>query len=191
MNPVIHIIHLPNDSKYPHREEREKSVIYQMEIEKCQYKFWPGIVEKPRKVGINKAHRQVVQWAKDNNQESITIAEDDLLWYGSGAWKYYLDNMPKEYDLYLSSYYNSVKADENNIIKAFSGLTLYTVSSRYFDKFLSIPGKNHIDTELSIMGGKFVVSPLFVTKQMVSYSEQRQRIADDSKRHIGKPIYTS
>ncbi len=184
----INIIHLKNDPKYPHREEREKSVIHQMEMEGCEYKFWDGILEKSRKVGINKAHKQIVQWAKETNQLYVTIAEDDLLWYGSGAWKYYLDNMPEDFDLYLSSYYSG-KADQYNIIKFFSGLTMYTVSNKYFDTFLSIPGKGHIDTELSIIGGKFVVCDKFVTKQMIGYSEQRRRVADDSRKHIGKPIY--
>jgi hypothetical protein len=185
---VVNIIHLPNDPKYPHREEREKSVIGQMEMEGCKYRFWPGIVEKERRFGINKAHRQIVQWAKDTNQKSVVIAEDDLLWYGKGAWKYYLDQMPEDYDIYLSSYYSG-KANENNIIQSFSGLTLYSVHSRYFDKYLSIPEHMHIDTGISLIGGKIVVCDRFVTHQMKSFSEQRGRIADDSRRHVGKPIF--
>jgi hypothetical protein len=185
---IINIIHLENNPHYPHREEREKSVIEQMNMEGCQYKFWPGIVANPRKTGINRAHRQIVQWAKDTNQQSVIIAEDDLLWYDKGAWKYYLDKMPEDYDIYLSSYYSG-KANENNIIQSFSGLTLYSVHSRYFDKYLAIPEHMHIDTGISLIGGKFVVCDKFVTKQMKSFSEQRGRIADDSGRHKGKPIY--
>lgn len=185
---IINIIHLPNDPKYPHREEREKSVIEQMEMEGCEYKFWPGIVCDPRKQGINKAHRQIVQWAKDTNQKSVTIAEDDLLFYASGAWQYYVDNMPEDFDIYLSSYYFG-KAKEDNTVDSFSGLTLYTIHGRYFDKYLTIPEHIHIDTGVSLIGGKFVVCPKFVTKQMNGYSEQRGRFVDDSNRHIGKPIY--
>lgn len=185
---IINIIHLENDPKYPHREEREKSVIAEMEKENCAYKFWPGYLEKERKVGINKAHRQIVQWAKDTNQEMVVIAEDDLLWYAPGSWKYYLDQMPDDFDIYLSSYYSG-KADENNLITSFSGLTLYTVKSCYFDKYLSIPEHIHIDTGISLIGGKFVVCPEFVTFQMVGYSEQRRRVVDDSNRHKGKPIF--
>lgn len=185
---TINIIHLANDPKYPHREEREKSVIAEMEKEGASYRFWPGIIEKERKVGINKAHRQIVQWAKDNNLPRVTIAEDDLIWYGSGAWKYYLDHMPEDFDIYLSSYYHG-KADENNIINSFSGMTLYTVSARYYDKYLSIPETMHIDTGISLIGGKFVCCPKFVSRQMPGYSEQRMRMVDDSNRHIGKPIF--
>jgi len=185
---IIHIIHLVNDPKYPHREEREKSVIEQMEMEGCRYRFWPGIIEKPKKAGINKAHRQIVQWTKDNNLPNVFIAEDDLKWYGKGAWKYFLDNMPDDYDLYLSSYYSG-RADENNIIQSFSGLTLYSVKNSYYDTYLSTPDNGHIDTALSMAGGKFVVSPKFVTYQMPSFSEQRGRFADDSNRHKGKLIF--
>lgn len=185
---VINIIHLANDQRYPHREEREKSIIRQMQMEKCEYKFWPGVIENPRKSGINKAHKQIIQWAKQTDQPSVTIAEDDLLWYGSGAWKYYLDNVPKEYDIYLGSYYSG-SAGVDNIIKSFSGLTLYTVNSVYFDKYLSIPDNIHIDKGISLMGGRFVVCPKFVCKQMVGYSEQRGRKVDDSARHKNKLIF--
>lgn len=185
---TINIIHLANDPKYPHREERERSVIAEMEKEGCQYRFWPGIIENERKVGINKAHRQIVQWAKDNNKDRVTIAEDDLIWYAPGAWKYYLDHMPEDFDIYLSSYYHG-KADENNIINSFSGLTLYTVHYSFFDKYLAIPEVMHIDTGISLIGGKFVVCPKFVSRQMAGYSEQRRRMVDDSSRHIGKPIF--
>lgn len=179
---------MENDPKYPHREEREKSVIAEMKKEGCVYKFWPGIIENERKAGINKAHRQIVQWAKNNNQDRVTIAEDDLIWYGPGAWKYYLDKMPESFDIYLSSYYHG-KADENNIINSFSGLTLYTVHSRYFDKYLSIPEVMHIDTGISLIGGKFVCCDRFVAYQRPGYSEQRRRNVDDSSRHTGKPIF--
>lgn len=185
---IINIIHLQNDPKYPHREERENSVISEMEKEGCEYRFWPGFLEKQRKVGINKAHRQIVQWAKDTGQKFVCIAEDDLLWYAPGSWKYYLDHMPEDYDIYLSSYYSG-KADENNIIKTFSGLTLYCVHSRYFDKYLSIPEHFHIDAGISLIGGKFVVCPKFIAYQSSGYSEQRRRFVNDNHRHAGKPIF--
>lgn len=185
---VIHIIHLPNDPKYPHREERERSVIEQMEMESCSYRFWPGIVEKQRKVGINKAHKQIVRYAKDKNLPFVIIAEDDLVWYSQGSWKYFLNNMPYDFDIFLSSYYHGI-VDANNEISSFSGLTLYAVAKRFYDKYLSIPEHMHIDTGISLIGGKFIVCPKFVTFQRKGYSEQRGRIVDDSKRHIGKPIY--
>jgi hypothetical protein len=185
---TIHIIHLPNDPRYPHREEREKSVIHQMEMEGCEYKFWDGILEKSRKVGINKAHKQIVQWAKDNNLESVCIAEDDLRWTGTGGWKYFIENTPSDYDIYTASYYSG-SHDDNFVVTGFRGCTLYIVHSRYFNTFLSLPGVSHIDGEIDRSGAKIVVSPLFVAIQASGYSEQRRRFADDSHRIKKKELF--
>ena len=36
----------------------------------------------------------IVQWAKDNNMESVTIGEQDLMFTAPDAWDYYLKQMP-------------------------------------------------------------------------------------------------
>ena len=189
MSNVINIIHLPNDPKYPHREEREKSVIHQMNMEGCKYKFWDGILDNNRKVGIGKAHKQIVQWAKDNDLESVCIAEDDLRWTGTGAWKYFMENIPSEFDIYVGSYYHG-SHDANFIVTGgFSGLTLYVVKNSYFDRFLSLPGINHIDKEIDMSGAKIVVSPKFVCTQAPGYSDQRRKFVDDSHRIKTKQLF--
>lgn len=187
-NTTINIIHLPNDPKYPHREKREKSVIYQMGLEGCQFKFWDGITGNTPKVNISRAHKQIVQWAKENNLESVCIGEDDLKWTGTNAWKYFIDNKPNDYDLYLSGYYGG-RPDKNNIIKNFSGLTLYFIHSRFYDKFLSADEKYHIDSAMGFLGGKYVVCDKFVAIQSPGHSDNVKKYVDYKKRLEGKPMY--
>ncbi len=180
---VIQIINLP------HRKERKEAVLKEMALENAPYMFWDGIMMPMPKQGVSKAHKQIVRHAKEKNLPYVIIAEDDMKWTGTGAWKYFLDNIPKEdWDLYLSSYYSG-QADSNNMIKNFCGLTLYAVHSRYFDTFLSVPENRHLDTALSMAGGKFYVSPLFCTTQAPGYSDQRGRFVDDSRRIKGKQLF--
>jgi len=96
--------------------------------------------------GISKAHQSVVQYAKDRGMPFILIAEDDLWFPSSGGLEYFLDKMPESFDIYLASTY--VLPVEENIV---CGLHLYMVSSKFYDKFLSIPNNIHIDEALDNM----------------------------------------
>lgn len=186
---IINIIHLTNDPHYSHREEREKSVIEQMEMEQCEYKFWPGIMDRySPKVGISKAHKQIISYAKERGLKTCCIAEDDLKWTAPGSWKYFQDHIPAEFDIFVSSYYSG-RHDENFVVHGFGGLTLYVCHERYFDTFLSLNENIHIDTAISLSGAKVIVSPLFTAIQNDGYSEQRKRICKDGHRLKGKQLY--
>ena len=172
----------------PRRQDRREQVIKQMEAEKCQYRFFDGIELPSRIKGINLAHKSVIRWAKEQGLEYVIVAEDDLRWTGTGACKYFLDNIPLDYDLYVGSYYSG-SHDENFVVKKFRGLTLYACHSRYYDKFLSLPDIMHIDGAIDISGAKIIVSPLFVATQEPGFSDQRKRYADDSNKMKGKELY--
>jgi len=169
----INIISLPK------RTDRRESIIKQMELEGItSYKIWDGIPHVQPKIGINRAHKQIIQYAKDNNLPEIIIAEDDLVWSGSGAWKYFLDNKPNDFDLYVGSYYSG-SHDGDNIVTGLRGLTLYCCSFRFFDKFLSLPESMHIDGAISLSGAKVIVCDQFVCRQAAGFSDQRKRHAEN------------
>lgn len=170
------------------REDRRVEVTKQMEMEKCAYTFWPGIEGKIPKINIHAAHKQIVKHAKEQEISSICIAEDDLVWSGSGAWKYFLDNQPKDADAYVGSYYSG-SHDENFVVKGLCGLTLYIIYAKAYDLFLSLPEHRHIDSAFGNSGAKIIVSPLFVCRQSSGYSDQRKRFCDDSKRLKNKNMY--
>jgi hypothetical protein len=179
---IINIISLPK------RVDRREAVIRQMEMEKCSYRFFDGVVGKVAKTNISKAHKSVVRFAKEQGLKECAIAEDDMQWCGTNAWKYFLDNKPNSFDIYIASYYSG-SHDENFVVTGLRGLTLYIVNSCYYDTFLSLPEDTHIDGAIDRSGAKVVVSPLFVAVQAPGYSDQRKRQADDSNRLKGKPIF--
>lgn len=185
---VVNIIHLENDPKWPHREQRERSVIKEMKEQGCEYRFWPGVKLIQKIPAISQAHKQIVRWAKENNEPFVCIAEDDLKFTALGAWQYFLQNIPSDFDIYTASYYDG-RHDENFVVKGFRGMTLYVVATKFYDTFLSLTENRHIDGAISTSGGKVVVSPKFCAIQIPGYSDQRNKIVDDSHRLKGKDFF--
>jgi len=86
------------------------------------------------------------------------IAEDDFVGTHEDSFRYFLENEPPEYDLYLSMVYLG-DLDGENRVKSFTGLTLYIVHSKFYDKFLSVDPNEHIDRALAGMGDFRVCNP--------------------------------
>jgi hypothetical protein len=189
---TLNVIHLPHDNPGSprHRQERWDNLMKELSHQKINdYKIWDGIKMIPTKTGISRAHKQIIKYAKENNLEQVCVAEDDICFYGSGAWEYFLTNVPNNFDLFLGGYYGG-KPDENNVMNRFDSLTLYVCHSRFYDTFLSVPENLHLDGALSLSGGKIVACNPMVCHQMENnFSEQRGRYANDSIRLKGKSIY--
>lgn len=127
------------------------------------YDMWPGIYMPSIKASINAAHKQIVRYAKLAQWPCVTIAEDDIKFTHENSWNYYVSQLPSDYDLFLSMCFLG-QPDENNIVKDFTGMTLYTVHERFYDSFLSVPDDDHIDRLLGGLG-KYVVCNPFVATQ--------------------------
>lgn len=164
---VVNIIH---NEKNLQRFEWINKTITEHNLE---YKFWPAIFD-PRLsfMGISRAHKQIVQDAKDKGLPCVCIAEDDMYFTSKNSWQYFLDNIPMDYDLYLSGIYCG-KPDENSIISDFCGLHLYIVNQRFYDKFLSVSENQHLDRGMKDAGGKYVVCIPTVAKQYDGWSENK------------------
>lgn len=180
---IINIINLP------HRVDRRKSATEQMIAQGASYLFWDGIITKERRLGISMAHKRIIQYAKESKFKKVAVAEDDIVFTHPTSLKYFLQHMPYDFDIYLSGYYSG-RIGENHIIEKFCGMTLYVVHERYYDTFLAASDKQHIDTALGLIGGKFVVCPKMCAIQMPGYSDQRRRYADDSNRLLHRELYT-
>lgn len=142
------------------RSERTEKLL--SELNRCgitDYTLWPGVFAGSVKKSINLAHKEVVKWALENDLDEVVIAEDDLLPTHPNSWKYYLDNRPLVFDLYLSSVFLG-DVDNDNRVKEFTGLTLYTISKRFYVKFLMTPDDEHLDHALVGLGD-FRVCPKF------------------------------
>lgn len=93
----LNIIHLPS------RLDRLQLLENQLDEQKVRdYKIWPGILDNDNpKRGIAKAHKQIIRWAKDQGLDSIIIAEDDLKFTAPGAFAFFIENEPTNFDIYL------------------------------------------------------------------------------------------
>lgn len=139
-----------------------------------KYNLWDGVWSERTVVkNINLAHKQIVQWAKDEGLPKVLIFEDDIFFCDKGAFDYYLQNEPTDYDIYLGGIYLGVIKD--NLVKAFTGMHCYMVHERFYDTFLSTPTEIHVDHSLKDLG-KYIVCDPFIAIQHNGWS-------DNSKKH--------
>lgn len=190
MTQMLNILHLPK------RVDRMENLVKELSEQGItDYTIIEGFVDLVAVFrGINLSHKTIVRLAQEQGLKSVTIAEDDIVFLGKGAWQYYLDNMPEDFDLYLGMIYEGKIGEDNRVMPdpyTFSGLTLYTVHERFYDKFLSIKDMDHIDKLLGQLAGeyKFYVCPEFMCKQMNGYSDQKKRDCEYDHYLKGRKLY--
>lgn len=179
----IHILHLP------HRTDRAISFKKQMTEQGIDsWEVCMGIVVPQMPfLGINMAHKRIIEIAKAKGLDKVTVMEDDVIFSAPGAWEYYVDNEPESYDIYFGSVYDATIKD-NRIMFGFSALSLYTVHSRFYDEFLGMKEMNNLDKELGRFAYKnqYMVAPEFVCYQSGGFSDHQQKEIDNyDKYHLG------
>lgn len=168
---MLNIIHLER------RVDRFKTLMEELQIQQISdFKIWQAIDDQKYPVkGILKSHQQIVAFAKQTKLKQITIAEDDIHFTAKGAWKYYLLKQPDSFDLYLGGIiWGDINSE--NLVNDFAGATLYTISERFYDIFLSLKPGMDFDRQLARMGTYKVCYPMPVT--------QHSGFSDNSKREI-------
>lgn len=153
------------------------------------YRLWPAITvsHKPRRTGISRAHKQIVDWAADEGLEEVCIMEDDVWFPAEDGFQYFLQNKPTEYDLYLGGLSRG-DIDSNKITKRYSGQFCYFIHERYYDTFL------RTDENLDIDGGQsnrgvFKVCYPFAAYCYAGWSDNTQSIMNHHHLLEGKEVY--
>ena len=165
---TLHIIHLAA------RTDRMETLCKELAAQEIiNYQIWPGIIGTPTYKGVASAHHQIVAFADEKQLESVVIAEDDIRFTAPGAYRYFLDQTPADYDLYLGGITWRSPGDEKRTQK-FAGLTLYKIKQRFYKTFLSAGSDDHLDRSLSDLG-KFMVCDPLVAKQYPGYSDNEGR----------------
>jgi hypothetical protein len=144
------------------------------------YKIWQGIIDPNgnTKKAISRSHKQIVHFAKQNKLTEILIAEDDIHFTATGAFKYFLANKPASFDIYLASiYWGEITA--NNMVQDFSGLTLYMIHHKFYDSFLALSEEENIDRALRNKGDFKVCHP-FTAIQHAGFSDNTKTYCDYS-----------
>jgi len=158
---TLHIIHLE------YCEDRKTHILRQLEFQGItDFRFWPGILSTDKaSLRIAQAHQWIISWAKSRGENEVIIAEDDLQFTGPGAFNYFIDNEPENYDLYLGGIsYGKIKFD--NSVDDFAAAHLYKIKSRFFDTMLSLAGEKDIDRDLGHRGKFFVCSTWYQDRRV-------------------------
>lgn len=161
---IANIIHNSKD------KERKDRLTLEFHRQKWvpEVRFWPAVfLEKPY-MGIMEAHKQVVRWAKENNEPCVWIMEDDIRIPNIYGLEYFLENQPDDFDIYLGGIYSG-SILQNNLVHTFAGLHCYLVNERFYDKFLNLPPTAHLDRALRGKG-RFVVCNPFAAIQHNGFS---------------------
>lgn len=184
---TLNIIHLLE------REDRYNLLIPELEKQRIvDYVIHEGFVNRhDRKEGICKSHKAIVQDAKDRELKRVHIAEDDVTFNCPGCWDYYLSKIPESFDIFFSMVYVGTHDNNNKINSVCSGFTLYTVSERFYDVFLSIPDSCHIDRTITAMHSQyeFILIDKFIAYQNGTKSSNNFMVCDYSPYLIGRKIY--
>lgn len=178
------------------REERVLSIVKQSKEHGFACRFWEGVINKHGGVGITQAFKKIVRWAKENNLPMVPIGEDDLQFSAPGAWQYYLDNMPEDFDIYSGGIYSG-QLEGNRIVNGYSGNTLITIKNHFYDFILSANedpkglGLGHLDRWLGCFAfeKKYIVSMPYVVLQSEGYSDNLRRETRHSSYLENMPLF--
>lgn len=166
-SPLVNVIH--NTAQ----NERYKTLIDEFITQGItKYKIWPALHEKTVIKSINLAHKQIIKWAKENSLPTVTIFEDDIKFTGNGAFDYFIQNEPPEYDLYLGGFFLGEIKD--GLLKEFTALHCYTVHQRFYDTFLNTKDDIHLDQALSGLGMFVPCDPMVAIQHNGWSSNSRQ-----------------
>ena len=178
----IHIIHNPD--RYP----RHVSLTHEMFRQGLSdFALWPAIIDDPICRGVSRAHKQIVAWALGAGLPEVTVMEDDVKFPSANGYSYYLKHKPKDFDLYLGGIYRGTI--KNDRVKDFSGLHMYTVRAKFYEKFLAADELKHLDTALAGLGDYHVCYPM-VAIQYNGYSDVERAKTNFDNLLNDKLIYT-
>jgi hypothetical protein len=173
---MINIIHLGGTEWSDERYLSFTKELFEQNI--ANYKIWDGIHDANRVRAINRAHKQIIQYAKESGLREICVMEDDCIFLHDGAFNYYLENKPQNFDIYMGGISNKLRV-EDDYITDFRGMTLYTVHESFYDKFLSVPETVNIDAGLKGLG-KYYLCKKVVCSQRAGFSYHKKRHKDYS-----------
>lgn len=165
---------IANVINLPHRTDRLEHFKKQAEEQGFEYKVWDGIMLEPTHTAISRSHKQIVYNAQKDGLEEVLIMEDDIVFDYPNAFKDFIKNKPNNYDLYLGGNYGKDR-NRDGTIRSFFGLHLYIVHNKFYDKFLSVPEREHLDLALSGKGRYILYN---VSKQIAGFSDNLKRETD-------------
>jgi hypothetical protein len=182
MPETIHILH---DQL---RTDRYDLLMQEVQQQGFDYRLWDAChgEGKPKK-HINACHKKIVQFAKDNNMPEIILGEDDMHWTAQGAFDYFIEHKPDDFDIYLSSIMWG-RINGENEVSDFAGFQCAIIHQRFYDTFLAADPNTDIDRAMKGKGKFIVVNP-FCTIQHETFSDNTKRIHSNQKLYHDRKLY--
>lgn len=178
MNTHLHILHLER------RHDRLDNLMKELSEQNItDYTIVHGIEDAAMVFrAISQSHKRIVRLARQQKMENCIVAEDDICFTYKNSWQYFLSQIPETYDMFFASFYEG-KVDSNNKLvgslkqkEILSGLTLYSISERFYDTFLNMTEADHLDKRLGMIADEheFYVCPEFCAIQTNGYSDNKK-----------------
>lgn len=168
-----HVIHMP------HRIDRLDNLLKEFKEQNItDFKIWDAVVHPTITIlGVAESHKRIVEFAQTNNLPEVLIMEDDVSFYDKGAFDFFMDNKPEDFDIYLGGIYHGyIKPD--NTVDDFCGLHCYIVKAQFYDTFINLPisaGTMFMNIDRALMHkGRYYVCNPFVAYQMDGYSDNKK-----------------
>lgn len=158
-----------------HREDRLLSISKQAKEQGFALRIWEGVQGDITFKNINAAYRKIIKDAVTNGYPYTIIAEDDCLFSCPGAFQYYMDKRPKQFDIWLGMIYSG-EVRNGRLLNGYSGNTLITIAQDFYYYWLSMPDDVHPDRWIGQHAYErryFVCNP-YVAKQANGYSDNKR-----------------
>lgn len=152
---ILNVIH--NDRQ----SERYEPLMDELSAQGIEYRLWNPIEAKTVVESINQTHKSIVKYAMEEDLPMIAIAENDVMFPAKDGWQYFLSKMPKRFDIYSAATYVDDLENKNHLC----GFHCYIISRCFYEKFLSVPEWEHVDTAIDELGGDFHVCRPFAALQ--------------------------
>ena len=171
------LINLPKRKE--RRAESESNIKDFFNDDKTRIYLSYGVELENTTKAVREAHKNAVRVALANDQKNALIFEDDIL-FRDGALEYFnslMKNLPDDYDVIIFGIYSGQIFETENLffnkVNKFSGLQMYLVSERAYDKILNYTGSQPIDHWIGLNLN------CYISKKHFSY--QKDGYSDNAK----------
>lgn len=141
---------------------------------------------------INISQKEIIKKARERGEKEVCIMEHDIWFPRETGWRYFMENKPSDYDIYLGGSYliDCTIEYKSPITKvnSYVGHHCIIVHEKYYDKFLETPEDSHIDTAQQGKGDFYLCYPM-PALQRPGFSMNNKTMVDYNKILEKKHIY--
>lgn len=164
----------------------EKEPLFKEQLERQgikKYEIFPAIVLTHSVIeSISASFKEVIRQAKENNEEEICIFEDDIFMPNENAWKYFLENKPAKYSVYIGGNYlidNRLNYTAPLVqCNEWVGNHCILVHNSYFDTWLETDEKLHCDNAQANKGIFYSCFPFIALQRAGNFSLNHKEIVN-------------